>query len=851
MVKSALTMSRSIFFGIMLISIFSTYITFSGFFLTTTKIPDTSNRNLMDNSDTWFQPKTKVIMLIVDALRFDYFYYNESIVGQEQYPYQNKFVKLHEIVKNNPENFVTIRTYSDGPTWTVQRVRCLVTGSIPPFIQIAQSLGASAAVEDSILSRLSQANKKSYAVGDPLWTELFPDYLVDKYQSHSFDLKDMNSDQETADVILSLVQENDFDLLIGHRLGVDHIGHTYLNNLDPRIGEQLSANDELAANIINSMDNNTVLFILGDHGMRSDGGHGGSESDEVSTVIAAYYKNGFQKYKLSGLEDVMMSMDDKSTFMTQVDITPTLAMLLGVPIPFSNLGQLINDIYPNVQSSKLSTDSALSQDEARTNLDVNFVNQMLHDNYLNTLQIYNFLVTFQNETHSFEDTQLAASFDQFNAIQDQFNNLKNLDNQTTEFKDQAINLVLKMQSFSESTYQLVRGTSSYDVALISIGILLMFLVLFIYVLLIQYIHLCQKDKELSQDLQTWTLRSILTKMKSDKLLYCLILGSLILSLIFKSSKIYIVSGAILLLTIKAAYHFSIAVLRSPKEIFLAKPIETEVSMHENLGSVQTDLEESRKEASSLVQIKGEDSLHKNRAFFLKESPWHAITTVSVIAATIVVANIPATVGALEDANKTYIQPNTSFLIAATLMYTTYIYQTKRLYQVISLILIAGLYLIAEIADINTSWIIIQTQFALAIFADFMWPRVRSLFRRSGNNASIKWLHFGNFVMLWIYYVPLNRDSLWITIIIPRIIFALLLITCVAGCIFARSGISRNLQLCLVEFLFLLQGPQTILSFVTLLTVLRLTNYAFGKFNFEFICLSYCSCCRGLYLAIHA
>jgi len=153
--------ARLLFVGTMLIALFSTSITFYGFFLTTVKIPDISTKNLLTNTtDSWFEPKTKVIMLLVDALRFDYFYYNESIVGQEQYPYQNKFAKVHEITKNNPENFVVIRTYSDAPTWTVQRIRCLATGNIPPFIQLAQSLGASVAMEDSIFKEVKNAGRQ-------------------------------------------------------------------------------------------------------------------------------------------------------------------------------------------------------------------------------------------------------------------------------------------------------------------------------------------------------------------------------------------------------------------------------------------------------------------------------------------------------------------------------------------------------------------------------------------------------------------------------------------------------------------------------------------------------------------
>jgi phosphatidylinositol glycan class O len=36
------------------------------------------------------------------------------------------------------------------------------------------------------------------------------------------------------------------------------------------------------------MDDNTTLVVFGDHGMTSDGNHGGSSDDEMRSVIFAY-----------------------------------------------------------------------------------------------------------------------------------------------------------------------------------------------------------------------------------------------------------------------------------------------------------------------------------------------------------------------------------------------------------------------------------------------------------------------------------------------------------------------------------------------------------------------------------
>jgi len=38
-------------------------------------------------------------------------------------------------------------------------------------------------------------------------------------------------------------------------------------------------------------------------------------------------------------------LQDKATVVQQTDLVPTLALLLGVPIPFSNLGTVIPDLF--------------------------------------------------------------------------------------------------------------------------------------------------------------------------------------------------------------------------------------------------------------------------------------------------------------------------------------------------------------------------------------------------------------------------------------------------------------------------------------------------------------------------
>lgn len=83
------------------------------------------------------------------------------------------------------------------------------------------------------------------------------------------------------------------------------------------------------------MDNETLLVIMGDHGMTETGDHGGDSLLELNTALIFYSKK----------ENLIKSSVVEET--RQINLTPTLALLLGIPIPFSNLGIVIESMFEN------------------------------------------------------------------------------------------------------------------------------------------------------------------------------------------------------------------------------------------------------------------------------------------------------------------------------------------------------------------------------------------------------------------------------------------------------------------------------------------------------------------------
>jgi GPI ethanolamine phosphate transferase 3 subunit O len=83
-------------------------------------------------------------------------------------------------------------------------------------------------------------------------------------------------------------------LYVGHVLGLDHAGHTYEVNKH-RYQEKLDLYSDLLSYTYDNMANDTILIVLGDHGVRPMGGHGGGGIEEITSYLFATYK-GDQRF---------------------------------------------------------------------------------------------------------------------------------------------------------------------------------------------------------------------------------------------------------------------------------------------------------------------------------------------------------------------------------------------------------------------------------------------------------------------------------------------------------------------------------------------------------------------------
>ena len=89
-----------------------------------------------------------------------------------------------------------------------------------------------------------------------------------------------------------------------------------------------------------------LLILCGDHGMTDGGNHGGSAPGETSPAMV-FMSSKLKKLGLERESPISPNKDfEFYKTIEQSDIAPTLAGLLGFPVPLNNLGVFIPEFLP-------------------------------------------------------------------------------------------------------------------------------------------------------------------------------------------------------------------------------------------------------------------------------------------------------------------------------------------------------------------------------------------------------------------------------------------------------------------------------------------------------------------------
>ncbi|GLB08115.1 mannose-ethanolamine phosphotransferase gpi13 [Aspergillus tubingensis] len=298
----------------------------------------------------WHQKSfEKAVVIIIDALRYDFTVpFAPSAEAESAQLFHDHLPVLYETAVNTPENAFLLPFIADPPTTTLQRLKGLTTGTLPTFIDAGSNFAGTAIDEDNLVAQLRAAGKNLVQLGDDTWHALFPGYFDPNLTRafDSFNVWDLHTVDNgvTANLLPLLHPENStkWDVIFGHYLGVDHAGHRYGPN-HQAMAAKLDEMDRVIREIIAKLDDKTLLVVMGDHGMDSKGDHGGESNDEVDAALWMYSKRGI--FGRTSAETAKPPMLARDRFVPQIDLVPTLSLLLGMPIPFNNLGSPIEEAF--------------------------------------------------------------------------------------------------------------------------------------------------------------------------------------------------------------------------------------------------------------------------------------------------------------------------------------------------------------------------------------------------------------------------------------------------------------------------------------------------------------------------
>lgn len=284
----------------------------------------------------------KIILIVVDALRSDFMFSNSS-----------SMTFLQELIETG--SALPFTAYSNPPTVTLPRLKGITTGQIPSFVDailnVADDKDNSQGLSntDSWVGQFLRQSKdrKINFFGDDTWLKLFPpnEFFNQSEGTSLFFVNDFTEVDRNVSRHLERQLKEDFDGLILHYLGVDHIGHTGgPNSLHMPI--KLKEMDDVLKMMYESTlddDDSTLVVIMGDHGMNEVGNHGGSSKGETSPGLALVSRL-FQSIepKQDPIQSELQEDDyEYHALIDQIDLVPTLSALLNFPIPKNNVGIII------------------------------------------------------------------------------------------------------------------------------------------------------------------------------------------------------------------------------------------------------------------------------------------------------------------------------------------------------------------------------------------------------------------------------------------------------------------------------------------------------------------------------
>ncbi|ORX85716.1 hypothetical protein BCR32DRAFT_265465 [Anaeromyces robustus] len=284
----------------------------------------------------YFRKKNKVEIILLDGLRYDKFIEHPTF---KEITNDKKIMKDAKYYKIN----------CSLPSMSLPNWLSIMTGSPPEIHGLLNNILAPETTYDSIFGRVISENGTFCGItGSTTFPALVKSQLSplvgDGGVAPSFGPHGSNTNAYYADIERMKITKQaltgsiEFDLFLTHFSDIDIQGHAFgvseKYNKDNTYYKACTAKGQLVKEILNIVDENTVVIIISDHGQVDAGGHGGTHQQNIDVPLMVYKKNSnFGSFKGT---DYFPQMT-----WNNLDIAATVTGLLGYPAPAQNEGRII------------------------------------------------------------------------------------------------------------------------------------------------------------------------------------------------------------------------------------------------------------------------------------------------------------------------------------------------------------------------------------------------------------------------------------------------------------------------------------------------------------------------------
>ena len=225
------------------------------------------------------------------------------------------------------------------PGWTL-----LTSGAPPEMSGVTTNWYDGPVRVDSLFTSARRAGVTTSIVGHSAWQQLYGQVVTEGW----FGGKDnAASDEEVGRQAIRIIRELHPELLVVHLPDVDNTGHSL--GVGPEYREAAERADAVIARVLEEAGKDATIILTSDHGHIDAGGHGGSEDVVTTTPLV-----------VGGPGTVIGASGEVS----QADVAPTVAALLGLSRPTHATGTVLVGLFDTSESIREEIEQAHAQSAA-------------------------------------------------------------------------------------------------------------------------------------------------------------------------------------------------------------------------------------------------------------------------------------------------------------------------------------------------------------------------------------------------------------------------------------------------------------------------------------------------------